>query len=140
MLNFFPWVALMKRSMYLNSMLYEHIFDSHSLISSLKLYRLDIFVMLTCQLYSFQDLIGLEGANLVDFMATTGNKYGILSYLWCSLFFFYSCICEVFEIPLFTVVGQLCSLTHCLFGLYLGWIDFEWIHVKKIDLFLGVLF
>lgn len=71
----------MKRSMYLNSMLYEHIFDSHSLISSLKLYRLDIFVMLTCQLYSFQDLIGLEGANLVDFMATTGNKYGILSYL-----------------------------------------------------------
>lgn len=58
-------------------MLYVHIFDMHSVIYSLNQYKLDKLVMLTCQLHAFQDLIGLEGDDLVNFMASTGNKYDI---------------------------------------------------------------
>lgn len=53
------------------------------------------------QLFFFQDLIGLEGDDLVDFMPSAGNKYG--TYLWLSLAYFLFCkVCDI----LFTDVGQ----------------------------------
>jgi hypothetical protein len=78
-LNFFPWVAPMKCLTYLNSMLYVQIFYIYSLIYSLNSYWLDKLLILICTLHVFQDLIGLEGDDLVNFMASAGNKYGNLS-------------------------------------------------------------
>lgn len=53
------------------------------LIFSLHSYWLNKFVML---LYVLQDLIGLEGDDLLDFMPSAGNKYGILSTIFSGLF------------------------------------------------------
>jgi hypothetical protein len=106
-LNFFPWVAPMKSSTYLtymlvlhtNSMLYVNIFYIYSLIYSLNWYWLDKLLILTCTLHVFQDLMGLEGDDLVNFMASAGNKYDNLStypiYVFIQLI---SCIFKIFQI------------------------------------------